>query len=96
MDAIVDVGFGISHKIRVRPVSGDGDAGGGRRSPCCGVLGTTHARTVSIEPFAHEKIIKFNELPANCVIYSTARDITDAANAIAAEGRPVDPDDPVL
>nr|WP_052317013.1 Tn3 family transposase [Streptosporangium roseum] len=45
------------------------------------------------DPDYHEKIIKFNELLANCVIYSTARDITDAANAIAAEGCPVDPDD---
>ncbi|MEV4374847.1 transposase [Nonomuraea sp. NPDC049637] len=45
------------------------------------------------DPDYHEKIIKFNELLANCVIYSTACDITDSANAIAAEGRPVDPDD---
>ncbi|MFF0312149.1 Tn3 family transposase [Streptosporangium sp. NPDC004379] len=45
------------------------------------------------DPDYHEKIIKFNELLANCVIYSTACDITDAANAIAAEGRPIDPDD---
>ncbi|MFJ2032949.1 Tn3 family transposase [Streptosporangium sp. NPDC087985] len=45
------------------------------------------------DPDYHEKIIKFNELLANCVIYSTACDITDAANAIAAQGRPVDPDD---
>ncbi|GAA3532850.1 Tn3 family transposase [Nonomuraea rosea] len=45
------------------------------------------------DPDYHEKIIKFNELLANCVIHSTACDITDAANAIAAEGRPVDPDD---
>ncbi|MEU6726665.1 transposase [Nonomuraea wenchangensis] len=44
------------------------------------------------DPDYHEKIIKFNELLANCVIYSTACDITDAANAVAAEGRPVDPD----
>jgi TnpA family transposase len=44
------------------------------------------------DPDYHEKIIKFNELLANYVIYSTACDITDAANAIAAEGRPVDPD----
>jgi hypothetical protein len=28
--------------------------------------------------------VKFNELIANCVIYSTACDITDAANDIAA------------
>ncbi|MET8051536.1 transposase [Streptosporangium sp. NPDC005286] len=45
------------------------------------------------DPDYHEKIIKFNELLANCVIYSTACDITDAANAIAAEGRPVQLDD---
>ncbi|MFC7641629.1 Tn3 family transposase [Streptosporangium lutulentum] len=38
-------------------------------------------------------MIKFNELLANCVIYSTAQDITDAANAIAADGHPVDLDD---
>ncbi|MFI7538534.1 Tn3 family transposase [Streptosporangium sp. NPDC049376] len=45
------------------------------------------------DPDYQEKIIKFNELLANCVIYSIACDITDAANAIAAEGHPVDPDD---
>ncbi|MEU8151642.1 Tn3 family transposase [Nonomuraea sp. NPDC048901] len=45
------------------------------------------------DPDYHEKIVKFNELLANCVIYSTSCDITDAANAIAAEGRPVDHDD---
>ena len=37
--------------------------------------------------------VKFNELLANCVMYSTACDITDAANDIAAEGEPVDPAD---
>jgi Tn3 transposase DDE domain len=35
----------------------------------------------------------FNELMANCAIYSTALDITDAANALAAEGHPIDHDD---
>ncbi|MEQ4724463.1 Tn3 family transposase [Nonomuraea sp. B19D2] len=45
------------------------------------------------DPDYQEKIIKFNELLANCVIYSTAQDITDAANAIAADGHPVDLDD---
>jgi len=30
---------------------------------------------------------------ANCVIYSTVLDITAAANALAAEGHPVHPDD---
>ncbi|MEV1005125.1 Tn3 family transposase [Nonomuraea sp. NPDC050202] len=45
------------------------------------------------DPDHQEKVVKFNELIANCVIYSTACDITDAANDIAAEGRPVDLDD---
>ncbi|MFC0438029.1 Tn3 family transposase [Kutzneria buriramensis] len=45
------------------------------------------------DPEHQEKVIKFNELIANCVIYSTALDITDAANEIAGEGEPVDPDD---
>ena len=35
----------------------------------------------------------FNELLANCVIYQNACDITAAANALAADGHPVDPDD---
>ena len=30
---------------------------------------------------------------ANCAIYSTALDITDVANQLAAEGYPVDTDD---
>ena len=37
--------------------------------------------------------MKFNELLANCVIYQNACDITAAANALAADGHPVDPDD---
>ncbi|MFI6927727.1 transposase [Nonomuraea spiralis] len=45
------------------------------------------------DPDYQEKVIKFNELLANCVMYSTALDITDAANDIAAEGQPVDLDD---
>ncbi|MFC0041917.1 Tn3 family transposase [Actinomadura rayongensis] len=45
------------------------------------------------DPDYQEKVIKFNELLANCVIYSTACDITDAANAVAAEGESVDVDD---
>jgi len=45
------------------------------------------------DPDYHEKVVKFNELIANCVIYSTACDITNAANQIAAEGEPVDLDD---
>jgi TnpA family transposase len=42
------------------------------------------------DPDHQELVVKFNELMANCVIYSTALDITDAANALAAEGHPVD------
>lgn len=45
------------------------------------------------DPDYQEKVVKFNELLANCVMYSTACDITDAANAIAAEGEHVDPAD---
>lgn len=45
------------------------------------------------DPDYQEKIIKFNELLANCTIYSTACDITAAANALAADGHPVDADD---
>jgi hypothetical protein len=37
--------------------------------------------------------VQFNELVANCATYSTALDITDAANALAGEGYPVDTDD---
>jgi len=45
------------------------------------------------DPDYQEKIVKFNELLANCVIYQSACDITAAANALAADGHPVDPDD---
>jgi TnpA family transposase len=45
------------------------------------------------DPEHQERVIKFNELVANCAIYSTALDITDAANQLAAEGYPVDTDD---
>ena len=45
------------------------------------------------DPEHQELVVKFNELMANCAIYSTALDITDAANAMAAEGHPVDHDD---
>jgi DNA-binding CsgD family transcriptional regulator len=42
------------------------------------------------DPVYQEKLIQFNQLIANCVIYSTALDITSAANTAAAEGHPVD------
>lgn len=45
------------------------------------------------DPDYQERVVKFNELMSNCAIYSTALDITDAANALAAEGHPVDLDD---
>ena len=40
------------------------------------------------DPDYQERVVKFNELVANAAIYSTALDITDAANALAAEGHP--------
>jgi TnpA family transposase len=45
------------------------------------------------DPEYQERVVKFNELVANCATYSTALDITDAANALAGEGYPVDTDD---
>jgi len=45
------------------------------------------------DPDYQEKVVKFNELLANCVIYQNACDITAAANALAADGHPVDPGD---
>lgn len=45
------------------------------------------------DPDHQERVVKFNELIANCAIHSTALDITDAANALAAEDHLVDPDD---
>ena len=45
------------------------------------------------DPDYQERVVKFNELVANAAIFSTALDITDAANALAAEGFPVDTDD---
>jgi len=43
------------------------------------------------DPDHQEKIVKFNELLANCVIYQNACDITAAANALAADGHPSTP-----
>ena len=45
------------------------------------------------DPDYQERVVKFNELISNCAIYSTALDITDAANVLAAEGHAVDTDD---
>jgi TnpA family transposase len=45
------------------------------------------------DPEYQERVVKFNELVANAAIFSTALDITDAANALAGEGYPVDTDD---
>lgn len=45
------------------------------------------------DPDHQELVVKFNELIANCAICSTALDITDAANAFAADGNEVDHDD---
>jgi TnpA family transposase len=45
------------------------------------------------DPDHQERVVKFNELLANCAIFSTALDITDAANALVTEGHPVEIDD---
>lgn len=45
------------------------------------------------DPDYQKKIIKFNELVANCVIYSNTCDITAAANALAGDGHPINTDD---
>ncbi|MEV4018933.1 Tn3 family transposase [Nonomuraea angiospora] len=38
------------------------------------------------DPDYQERVVKFNELISNCAIHSTALNITEAANALAAEG----------
>ena len=45
------------------------------------------------DPDQQEKIIKFNELEANCLIFQTALDITRIVRDLTAEGREVDLDD---
>jgi TnpA family transposase len=45
------------------------------------------------DPDHHEKIVKFNELLANCTIYSTTLDLTATANELSREGWNIDPDD---
>ncbi|WP_330346573.1 transposase [Streptomyces europaeiscabiei] len=45
------------------------------------------------DPDYQERVVKFDELIANCAVHSTALDTTDAANALTAEGHAVDPDD---
>ena len=43
------------------------------------------------DPAEQEKIIKFNTLLANCVIFHTARDMTAVLRQLAREGWPVTP-----
>ncbi len=45
------------------------------------------------DPEDQERVVNFNELIANAAIFSAALDMTDAANALASEGWPVDTDD---
>ena len=45
------------------------------------------------DPDYHEKIVKFNELLADCAIYSTTLDLTATANELSREGWAIDPDD---
>lgn len=44
------------------------------------------------DPDYQERIVKFNELLANCAVYSTALDITDVTNQLAGEGHQADTD----
>jgi TnpA family transposase len=44
-------------------------------------------------PEMMEKLVKFNELLANCVIFHTALDMTRVLNGLRAEGHPVPPED---
>ncbi len=45
------------------------------------------------DPAYQEKLVKFSQLLANCVLYQTALDITTATNTLASNGHPVDPVD---
>ncbi len=45
------------------------------------------------DPDHMEKVVKFNELLANCVIFYNATALTDALNQLAADGHPVTSDD---
>jgi Tn3 transposase DDE domain len=45
------------------------------------------------DPEVQEKLVKFNALLANLVIYHLTVDITAAVNELVAEGWSVDPDD---
>ncbi len=42
------------------------------------------------DPDAQEKIIKFNELVANCLVFPNALDMTGALRDLQADGHPVD------
>jgi hypothetical protein len=45
------------------------------------------------DPVYQEKLVKFNQLIANCAIYSTAVDLTAVINQLIAGGQDVDPED---
>ena len=45
------------------------------------------------DPIYQEKLIKFNQLPANCCLYSTAVDLTTVVNQLLAGGWTIDPED---
>jgi TnpA family transposase len=45
------------------------------------------------DPVYQEKLVKFNQLVANCAIYSTAVDLTAVINQLIAGGQDVDPED---
>ncbi|MGH3708160.1 MAG: Tn3 family transposase [Pseudonocardiaceae bacterium] len=45
------------------------------------------------DPVYQEKLVKFNQLIANCALYSTAADITAVVNELVADSQRVDPVD---
>jgi TnpA family transposase len=45
------------------------------------------------DPDYQEKLVKFNQLIANCALYSTATDITTVVNDLISAGQQVDPVD---
>jgi hypothetical protein len=65
----------------------------GRRCPCRRVRSWFRWSASGASGGRYRQVVKFHELIANAAIYSTALDITDVANALAAEGHPVDTDD---
>jgi TnpA family transposase len=56
-------------------------------------FGAEEGILASNDPIYQEKLIKFNQLVANCCLYSTAVDLTGAVNQLVAGGWMIDPED---